>query len=152
MDGGHISGLNGLMLGYAGERGIGSVCLLATMPQYAIGLPNPRATKAIIEALQKTLRFNISLEELDELAHDMDEKMALIEEKVKDVFTMDKEDAGPVGSGKKVPEYIMDKVEKLFQEARLDRAKAIFLKKELDRWDLYKVYEDRFLDLFRESQ
>ena len=34
----------------------------------------------------------------------------------------------------------------------LDKAKAIVLKRELDRWDLYKLYEDRFLDLFKESQ
>ena len=46
----------------------------------------------------------------------------------------------------------MEKIEKLFREAKTDKAKAILLKKELDRWDLYKLYEDRFLDLFKESQ
>ncbi|MBI4974839.1 MAG: PAC2 family protein [Candidatus Omnitrophica bacterium] len=35
MEGGHISGLNGLMLGFAEKRNIEGICLLATMPQYA---------------------------------------------------------------------------------------------------------------------
>jgi hypothetical protein len=46
----------------------------------------------------------------------------------------------------------MERIEKLFLEARLDRSKAIVLKNELDRWDLYKNYEDRFLDLFKGGQ
>jgi hypothetical protein len=153
MEGGHISGLNGLILGLARERDIDAVCLLATMPQYAISLPNPKASAAIIEALQKILNFLISLEEMDEYVKDMDERMAVIEDKVKDVMTMEKEvtpESPP--KDKKAPGYIMEKIEKLFKEAKKDKSKAIILKKELDRWDLYKVYEDRFLDLFRESQ
>lgn len=152
MEGGHISGLNGLVLGLAEERGIDAVCLLATMPQYAISLPNPKASRSIIEALQKILNFKVSLAELDEYVKDMDEKMALIEDKVKDVFTIEKEYPESTPIEKKVPGYIMEKIEKLFKEAKLDRSKAIVLKEELDRWDLYKLYEDRFLDIFKENQ
>ena len=47
---------------------------------------------------------------------------------------------------------IMEKIEKLFRETRQDRSRAVILKKELDRWDLYKLYEDRFLDLFKDNQ
>ncbi|MBI4974838.1 MAG: hypothetical protein HZC19_03435 [Candidatus Omnitrophica bacterium] len=46
----------------------------------------------------------------------------------------------------------MEKIEKLFLEAKQDKKKASVLKRELDRWDLYKLYEDRFLDLFKENQ
>ena len=46
MESGHISGLNGLLLGFAGKKGIEALCLLATMPQYAISLPNPKASAA----------------------------------------------------------------------------------------------------------
>lgn len=152
MEEGHISGLNGLALGFAKERGIDALCLLATMPQYAISLPNPKATKAIIETLEKILNFKVSLKELDEYIKDMDEKMALIEDKVKDVFTIEKEEPEHLPVEKKVPGYIMEKIERLFREARQDRPKAIILKKELDRWDLYKMYEDRFLDLFKDNQ
>ena len=52
---------------------------------------------------------------------------------------------------KKVPRYVMERIEKLFQEAKLDKKKANELKQELDRWDLYKAYEDRFLDLFKDT-
>lgn len=152
MEGGHISGLNGLVLGLAEERGIDAACFLATMPQYAISLPNPKASRAIIDALQKILGFKVSLQEMDEYVKDMDEKMALIEDKVKDVFTIEKEEPESPPTEKKVPGYIMEKIEVLFKEARTDRAKAMVLKKELDRWDLFTLYEDRFLDLFKDNQ
>ncbi len=152
MEGGHISGLNGLVLGLAKEKDIDTICLLATMPQYAISLPNPKASGAIIEALENMLNFVVSLEELDENIKDMDEKMAVIEDKVKDVLTIEREGPEAPPAEKKVPGYITEKIENLFREAKKDKSKATELKKELDRWDLYKFYEDRFLDLFKESQ
>jgi len=150
MDGGHISGLNGLIVGFAKERGIEAVSILATMPQYAISLPNPRASGAVIEALAKMLNFKIDMHEIEEYIKDMDEKMSIIEDKVKDVLTMEHEDpeSHPVVD-KKIPEYIMEKIERLFHDSKSDKAKAPDLKRELDRWDLYHLYEDRFLDLFR---
>jgi len=152
MNAGHISGLNGLLLGFAKEKKIDAMCILATMPQYAISLPNPKASYAIIEALQKMAGFRIDMLELAEQVKEMDEKMSVIEEKVKDVLTVEKEEPEFAPSEKKIPGYIVDKIEKLFQDAKINRAKAVVLKKELDRWDLYHAYEDRFLDLFRERQ
>jgi len=154
MDGGHISGLNGLILGFAKDSDIDAMCLLATIPQYAISLPNPKASFAIIEVLQKMLGIRIDMLEMKEYIRDMDEKMAMIEDKVKDVLTIDKgEHLTPAPANKdKVPAYIVDKIEKLFLDAKNDRAKAIVLKEELDRWDLYYMYEDRFLDLFKGKQ
>lgn len=154
MESGHISGLNGLLLGFAEKEGIDAVCFLATMPQYAISLPNPKASLAIIEVLQKLIGFKLELAELNEYIKDMDEKMAIIEDKVKDVMAVEVKESEPHPSPSKktVPPYIMEKIEKLFIEASSDKAKAILLKSELDRWDLYKLYEDRFLDLFKENQ
>lgn len=155
MQAGHISGLNGLVLGLAAEKGLDAVCLLATMPQYAVSLPNPKASRAIIAVLEKILSFNVSLSDIEVFVKDMDEKMALIEDKVKDVFTIEKEQRPPEKTSaddKKVPGYIIDKIERLFGEAKADRSKATLLKEELDRWDLYKAYEDRFLDLFKGKQ
>lgn len=152
MEGGHISGLNGLALGLAKERNIDAICLLATMPQYAISLPNPKASGAIIETLEKILSFVVSLEDLDEQIVDMDEKMAVIEDKVKDVLPIEHEEPAAPPAEKKIPAYIMERIEKLFQEAGKDKLKAIDLKRELDRWHLYKFYEDRFLDLFKDPQ
>lgn len=152
MEGGHVSGLNGLVLGFAAEKNIEAVCLLATIPQYAISIPNPKASLAIMNFLSKALNFEIDLLEIGNFIRDMDEKMAVIEEKVKDVFPVGEEEPKAPTSEKKVPGYVMERIEKLFQEAKLDRKKAPELKRELDRWDLYKAFEDRFLDLFKDNQ
>lgn len=149
MDGGHISGLNGLIIGFARERGIEAISVLSTMPQYAISLPNPRSSGAIVEVLSRMLNFKIDMHELDEYVKDMDEKMSLIEDKVKDVLTIEHDEPESYPVDKKIPEYIMEKIEKMFRDAKADKGKAPDLKKELDRWDLYHLYEDRFLDLFR---
>ncbi|MDD5427813.1 MAG: PAC2 family protein [Candidatus Omnitrophica bacterium] len=154
MESGHIAGLNGLVLAFAGKRSIEAACLLATMPQYAISLPNPKASLAIIEVLQKMVGFKLNISEIGEYIREMDEKMAIIEDKVKDVMAIEVKGPEHIAPRPKkvVPPYIMQKIEKLFSEAASDKAKAILLKSELDRWDLYKAYEDRFLDLFRENQ
>ncbi|MDP2929058.1 MAG: PAC2 family protein [Candidatus Omnitrophota bacterium] len=152
MDRGHISGLNGLMLGFAAKKGIDAVCLLATMPQYAIGLPNPKASSAIIDCLNKILNISIDVRELGGYVKDMEDRMAVIEDKVKDVLTIEEPLELYPRHEKKVPGYIMERIEKLFVEAKEDRNKASSLKGELDRWDLYGLYEDRFLDLFKKNQ
>jgi hypothetical protein len=153
MEGGQISGLNGLLLGYAAEREIESACLLATIPQYAINFPNPKASKAIVEALCKILDFNVDMTEIDMAIKEMDMKMSMIEDKIKEILPIkEKEsDIKPKSEKEKVPDYIMKKIEKLFEEAKQDKQKAYKLKEELDRWNLYNLYEDRFLDLFRKE-
>ena len=153
MEGGHISGLNGLMLGFAAKKGIDAICLLATMPQYAISLPNPKASSAIIEVLNKLIGTSIDVQELLGYIKDMEERMAIIEDKVKDVLTIE-EDIPEMRAHQeqKTPDYIMERIEKLFTEAKVDKKKASSLKSELDRWNLYVQYEDRFLDLFKENQ
>ena len=40
-------------------------------------------------------------------------------------------------------------LEQLFGEAKQDRSRAYFLKQELDRLNVFREYEDRFLDLFK---
>lgn len=153
MERGQIAGLNGLLLGYAEERGIEAICLLATLPSYAINFPNPKASRAIVEVLGRILDVRVDMGELNLAVEEMDGKMALIEEKVKELFpSMVKESELINLKKEKVPDYVMEKIGKLFQEARVDRKKAYLLKEELDRWDLYKLYEDKFLDLFKENQ
>jgi predicted ATP-grasp superfamily ATP-dependent carboligase len=155
MEDGHISGLNGLLLGYAEKRGIGAACLLATMPQYATALGNPKASRAIVEVLAQILGAAVDFHELDEYIREVEERMSVIENKVKEAFSSEekeerrREEPEPK---KKVPEYIIQKIEKLFQDTKKDRSKAVILKKELDRWDLYQMYEDRFLNLFKDNK
>lgn len=152
MEGGHISGLNGLLLAFAAKKNIEEMCLLATMPQYAISLPNPKASSAIIGVLCRMLGVRIDLNEISDYIKEMEERMALIEDKVKDVFTVEEESQEAHPHDNKIPAYIMEKIEKLFTEASRDRTKAPHLKKELDRWNLYKKYEYIFLDLFKNNQ
>ena len=52
----------------------------------------------------------------------------------------------------KLPISVKERIEKLFIEARTDITKASELKAELDKWNAYKEYEDRFLDLFRKNK
>lgn len=151
MEDGHVAGLNGLIVGLAHQVAIDAVCLLATMPQYAISLPNPKASGAIVSVLRDILGFKIDMRGIDDSAREMDEKMSVIEEKVKDVL-VENVQTNPGHDIAKVPGYIIDKIENMFSEAMRDRSKGLELKKELDRWDLYKHYEDRFLDLFRDTK
>ena len=42
-------------------------------------------------------------------------------------------------------------IEKLFKQTELDKSKVNELKAELDKLDLFKEYEDRFLGLFKKG-
>jgi len=149
MESGQISGLNGLLLGFAQKRGIEAACLLATMPLYAVNLPNLRASRAIIEVLQKILKIRIDLDELDLRIQGLEREMSELEEGIKEGLRRE----SPLELFQKegeVPGYVKKKIEKLFQEARQDRSRAYTLKRELDKWHLFENYEDRFLDLFKD--
>jgi hypothetical protein len=43
------------------------------------------------------------------------------------------------------------RIEELFEEARKDRSRGMRLKAELDRLGCFKLYENRFLDLFKRA-
>jgi hypothetical protein len=151
MQSGQISGLNGLLLGYAGRLNLKAFCLLATIPLYAINLPNPRASRKLVETLSQILKIKVDYTKIDRFVEEMDKKMEMIENKIKNAFPpLESRDLGVKVEEDKVPPHILEKIERLFQEAKLDRNKAYLLKKELDRWNLYEKYEDRFLDLFKE--
>ena len=65
---GHISGLNGSLLGVAKMRGIDGICLLGEIPYYATQIENPRASKAVLEVLENMLDIHIDMTELENLA------------------------------------------------------------------------------------
>lgn len=156
MPDGIISGLNGLILGFAETNGIDAVCLLATIPAYAAGLTYPRAALTIIRNLSSMLGVDIDYSELEADIEAADPMFAEIEEKLKEFFSSgiiepemeEGEEAREEVLSEDVPRYVMDRIERMFQAAGKDRAKAQELKKELDRWGLYNLYENRFLDLF----
>lgn len=153
---GQISGLNGLLLGYAQQKKLEAACFLATLPMYAINLPNPKASRAIVEVLMNLLNLSIDLTDLNLSIKKIDSTLEKIEEQIQKLE--DKEQKEPLGKDlilpqtNQVPKEVIEKIEKLFEEVKLDKKKAHLLKEELDRWDLFKAYEDRFLDLFKEGQ
>ncbi|MFC2044660.1 PAC2 family protein [Chloroflexota bacterium] len=63
-----ISGLNGLLLGVAKERGIDGICLLGEVPAYATRIQNPIAALAVVKVLVRILGVEIDMVELAELA------------------------------------------------------------------------------------
>ncbi|MDP6776172.1 MAG: PAC2 family protein [Candidatus Latescibacteria bacterium] len=156
---GHISGLNGLLLGFAGLRDIEAACLLATMPQYAIQMPNPKASRAIVQVFESLLDIEVDMSEIDEAAEQVNRSMGEIEGKIQSGFSSMAKEAKEEGEEEeldqldeeKVPQYVMERIERLFHEVQSEgsKEKAAQLKKELDRWELYSLYEDRFLNLFR---
>jgi predicted ATP-grasp superfamily ATP-dependent carboligase len=155
---GRISGLNGLLLGLAKSRSIPAASFLATMPQYAIEAPNPKASKAVIEVFCRILNTSVDMSELDEKIKEADRMMGEFERRVAaalDALRQQAEshlepESGGQAETSEAPEphELMAHIERLFEEAQRDRSKAKELKEELDRWGLFRLYEDRFLDLF----
>ena len=58
----------------------------------------------------------------------------------------------PLSTEDRLSDQAEQHIESLFQQASEDRSKAYELKNELDRLDVFKDYEDRFLDLFKNEQ
>ncbi|MGD0336429.1 MAG: PAC2 family protein [Candidatus Omnitrophota bacterium] len=158
---GQISGMNGLFLGIAKKEGLEGTCLLGEIPLYTIQIENPRASSAVLSAFSKILGIEIDLGGLAEQAHTMENEINKLLEYLK---TGPGEQPAPIGEDEierikealsqltKLPGSVKEKIEKLFKEASLNIAKASELKAELDKWNAYKEYEDRFLDLFRRAK
>lgn len=154
MPDGFIAGLNGLLLGVAASRQIESACLLGTIPGYAINLSYPKASLELIRAITQFLKLEIDITELVEGIDAIGQQFAMIEERIKEfVPNVNKEEDDEISEieDEKVPHYVMEKIEKMFQDASKNHTFASELKKELDRWNLFELYENRFLDLFEEK-
>jgi len=81
---GSITGLNGLLLGVARERGLEGVCLMGEIPDYLsrAPFPYPRASKSVIEVISSILGIRIDLSSLD----DMDAQVGEIIESIYEKF------------------------------------------------------------------
>jgi uncharacterized protein len=150
MPDGYIAGLNGLMLGVAGARAIESACFLGTIPLYATNLTYPKASLAIVRVLKRLFDMDFELTDLENDSHSMDRQLATIEERIRKIFPSMEEHDEEIKDldHEKVPHHIMERIERLFQVVERDRSRAPELKAELDRWNLFELYENRFLDLF----
>jgi proteasome assembly chaperone (PAC2) family protein len=156
---GQISGLNGLILGAAKEQGLEGACLLAEIPLYTIQIENPLASMAVLEVLSKILGVKVDFADLKKHADQMSEEI----EHLIDYLKNPPEEERPIDQAeidviKKsladasgLPDSARQRIEELFKFAKKDLARALELKKELDKWSVYEKYEDAFLDLFKKS-
>jgi proteasome assembly chaperone (PAC2) family protein len=158
---GQISGMNGLFLGMAKKQGFKGFCLLGEIPFYTIQIENPKASQVVLDALAKILNIRIDFTGLIEEARTMEGEI----NKLLDYLKLGSQgQSGPIGEEEiekikkalsqltKLPASVKDKIERLFEQAKADITKANELKAELDKWNAYKEYEDRFLDLFRKTK
>ena len=155
---GRISGLNGLLLGLAGSRGLPAACFLATMPHYAVQTPNPKASKAVVHVLERVINTSVDMAEFDAAIAESDRVLGEFENRVNEAIQALKRQAERGAPEEETeeqqpePHEIMDRVERLFELVQHDRSKASLLKEELDRWGLFHLYEDRFLDMFGKKE
>lgn len=157
MDDGHISGLNGVLLGAAAESRLRGACLLGEMPQIFAQLPFPSASQAVLETFKTMAQIDIDLSELADQAEMMNQKLnELLANVEKAVEQHNQPEEEFMSFDPPEPESKLDPadeqlIERLFEQAKLDRAKAYELKRELDRLHVFSEYEDRFLDLFKKD-
>jgi len=156
---GQISGMNGLFLGVAKREGFEGFCLLGEIPLYTIQIENPKACGAVLEALTKILDIRVDLSGLLTQAHIMEDEINKLLDYLKLGTPL-----GPIGEEEiekikkslsqltNLPVSVKEKIDSLFNQAKADITKANELKLELDKWNVYKEYEDRFLDLFKKKK
>jgi uncharacterized protein len=152
MPDGQIAGLNGLMLAIAATRDIEAACLLGTIPSYAANIAYPKASLAIMRTIELLLDMIFDLSELETGVEAIDKQLGAIEERIRKFFPTfleQEEEEIPDIKEDDVPEYIMKRIEQLFEIVKNDKGRAPELKDELVRWNLFELYENRFLDLFK---
>lgn len=178
---GEISGLNGVFLAAAAKRGIEGMCLLGEFPYFASGIPNPKASAAALRTFELMAGLRLDLAALDVQGEEISTKLTSLLERLQQtgqfpaapegidatgfMFPDDGSDPSDADSGSGTgsgtgsssdPEAglapgIKRRIERLFHEAAKDRRQALRLKSELDRLGVFRDYEDRFLDLFKQG-
>ena len=157
MGDGTIAGLNGLLISVAGEIGIKGVCLLGEIPFFTAQIEFPKASLEILNILTKLLGIEIDMVDLELYAAQKEKEIEplatiLAKEKAESEDTSPEEKVIP--EEEKIPRAIRLKIEKLFRQAEFDRTykSKMRLKEELDKWELFDEYLDRFLDLFKKGR
>jgi len=157
MSEGQISGMNGLFLGLAKEKKLRGFSLLGEIPFYTVQIENPAASQAILEVLCKIINLPLDLKPLQQQSELMRQQI----EQLIDYFKSSISSPSPIGEEDierikkslsqytKLPDSVRQNIERLFEQAKKDISQASILKRELDKWNVFKEYEDRFLDLFK---
>src|SRR5690625_432209 len=156
---GKISGLNGILVGIAAERGLTGGCLLGEMPHLFPQLPFPKGSLAVLDGFSAMKGLELDFSELEGEAREVEERLEEVLQRVEGSVHNPEEAAEfELGSPDDDPEderlspAERERIEELFEAAERDRSQAYQLKQELDRLRVFSEYEDRFLDLFREPE
>jgi uncharacterized protein len=159
VDDGHISGLNGVLVGVAAEAGLRGAVLLGEMPHIFSQLPFPKASLAVLKVFTEIARLDIDFSELTEQADAMSTRLGellseaqkAIENRLSGESEEDEDDdfRSSLQEDERLSSTDEQLIERLFEQAHSNRAKAYELKRELDRLEVFDEYEDRFLDLFK---
>lgn len=161
MPDGRITGLNGVFLAAAAERGMKGIGLLGEIPAFAAQLPFPKASAAVLAVFSRMVGLPIDLRELEEYGRTMEEQLVQIVRQMQEALRQgappSEEESEAAEARPEPPSAGPDqadrrRIEELFRQAARDRSKTFELKRELDRLGLFKDYEDRFLDLFRKPE
>ena len=155
---GTIAGLNGLLVSVAAEMGMKGVCLLGEIPFFTAQIDYPRASLQVLDVLTRLLKVKIDMVDLELFANQKEkeiEPLASLLSKEKDGSGIHQMEEGIVPpQEEKVPKSVRLRIEKLFRQAEFDRTykSKMRLKEELDKWELFDDYLDRFLDLFKKGR
>lgn len=79
MNGGSITGMNGLMIGAGKTKGITGVCLLGETSGYVV---DAKASKAVLEVLSKILGLKLDMSTLIKRAQDTEQLIKTLEEQM----------------------------------------------------------------------
>jgi uncharacterized protein (TIGR00162 family) len=79
MDGGSITGMNGLIIGIAKLRGLKGICLLGETSGYVV---DAKASKAILESLLSVIGIKVDMTNLEKRAKDTEMLIQTIEQQV----------------------------------------------------------------------
>jgi len=95
---GHVSGMNGFILGAAQKKGIEGCCFLGEIPHYTTEVENPRSSKAVLQVATNLLKISVDMAELDQLADYMetqiDQYLRQLKEETKSERDISSEDKG----------------------------------------------------------
>lgn len=168
---GEIGGMNGVLLAAAATRELDGLCLLGEFPFFANQVPNPAASRAVVSTFASLAGLKLDFTSLDEQVAAVETQLVRAMEQLQEAGEAlmlsegdehddeDEADDQATGDGPDAeaePEVVLSaaverRIEELFEAASDDRSRALELKAELDRHDVFKRYEDRFLDLFRKA-
>ncbi len=81
---GNITGLNGLLLGLARQRGINGICLLGEVPVYISQFPTlyPKSSKSVVEVLLYHLGIDADMSRLDDMVQEVEENIEKLYEMI----------------------------------------------------------------------